>query len=500
MNFRQNCLSFLTIAGAAVFSGCAVGPKYVAPVAPAPPAFRELAGNDQWKTATPSDGMLKGKWWEIFNDPQLNRLEEKIAVDNFNVKLAEAQFRQARAIILQNHANYYPSIGSSPAISQSDRGLNGSGRGTAQTFQLPFTASWEPDLWGRVRMAVENSVDNAQVFAADLESVRLSLQATLALDYFILLANDMQLDLLNNTIANYQKNLTLTMNRFNGGVASKADVTLAQTQLYTTLAQATDLDVNRYQLEHAIAVLTGEVPSSLSIPRGKIATLPPPIPVAVPSQLLERRPDIAAQERLIAAANANLGIAKVAFYPTLTLSATAGLSTTGLQNLLTYGSRLWSVGPALSQTLFDFGRRDARVEQVQASYDVAVAAYRQTVLTAFQQVEDNLSTLRVLAKEAEEQAAAITAAQQALQLETERYKAGTDSYLNVITTQNLALADERAAVTILQRRMTTAVNLILALGGGWDSSALPTADQLRTVQMGDPANTIKVAQPKPETH
>jgi NodT family efflux transporter outer membrane factor (OMF) lipoprotein len=500
MTFRQNFLSFLTIAGAAAFSGCVVGPKYVAQVVPAPPAFRELAGNDQWKTATPSDGMLKGRWWEIFNDPQLNRLEERIAVDNFNVKLAEAQFRQARAIILQNHANYYPSIGSSPAISQSDRGLNGSGRGTAQTFQLPFTASWEPDLWGRVRMAVENSVDNAQVFAADLENVRLSLQATLALDYFILLANDMQLDLLNNTIANYQKNLTLTMNRFNGGVASKADVTLAQTQLYTTQAQATDLDVNRYQLEHAIAVLTGEVPSNLSIPRGKIATLPPPIPVAVPSQLLERRPDIAAQERLIAAANANLGIAKVAFYPTLTLSATAGLSTTGLQNLLTYGSRLWSVGPALSQTLFDFGRRDARVEQVQASYDVAVAAYRQTVLTAFQQVEDNLSTLRVLAKEAEEQAAAITAAQQALQLETERYKAGTDSYLNVITTQNLALADERAAVTILQRRMTSAVNLILALGGGWDSSTLPTADQLRTIQMGDPANTIKVAQPKPETH
>jgi NodT family efflux transporter outer membrane factor (OMF) lipoprotein len=500
MTFRQNSLYCVAILGGSLFSGCAVGPKYVAPVVPAPPAFKELAGNDQWKTASPGDGMLKGKWWEVFNDPQLNALEEKIGVNNFSVKQAEAQFRQARAVILQNHSGYYPTIGSNPGISQSDRGTNAGGRGTSQSFQLPFSASWEPDLWGRVRLAVENSVDNAQVFAADLENFRLSLQGTLATNYFLLLANDMQLALLNNTITNYQKNLTLTTNRFNGGVASRTDVTLAQTQLYTTQAQATDLDVNRNQLEHAIAVLTGEVPSSLSIPRGKIADLPPPIPVAIPSQLLERRPDIAAQERLIAAANANLGIAQVAFYPTLTLSATAGLSTSGLQNLLTWGSRVWSAGPGVSQTLFDFGRRDARIEQVQASYDVAVAAYRQTVLTAFQQVEDNLSALRVLSKEAEEQAKAIAAAEQALLLENERYKAGTDSYLNVITTQNITLANERLAVTLLQRRMTSAVNLILALGGGWDASALPNADQLRTVQMGDPANTVKVAQPKPETH
>ena len=495
MTFRQTVLIVPVMVGAALFSGCSIGPKYVAPVVPAPPAFKELVGNDEWKTATPGDAMLKGKWWEIFNDPQLNQLEEKINLNNFNVKQFEAAFRQSRALILQNHANYYPSIGSGPSITQQDRAS-----GTSANFQIPFSATWEPDLWGRVRLAVENSVANTQVQAADLENLRLSLQATLAADYFTLLANDMQLTLLNDTIAGYDRYLTLTMNRFNGGVASRADVTLAQTQLYTTQAQATDLDVARNQLEHAIAVLIGVAPSELSIPRGKIVTLPPPIPVAIPSQLLERRPDIAAQERLIAAANANIGIAQTAFYPTLTLSATAGLSTPNLQNLFKWASRVWSTGPQVSQTLFDFGRRDGRVEQVVAAYDASVAAYRQTVLTAFQQVEDNLSALRVLSKEAEEEAKAVAAAEQALTLETERYKAGTDSYLNVITTQNIALSDERIAVTLLQRRMTSAVNLILALGGGWDASTLPTADQLRTVEMGDPATTNKVALPKPETH
>lgn len=487
------------VCASAFFAGCSVGPKYQKPLMPAPPVFKELAGNDQWKTATPNDALLKGKWWEIFNDPQLNALEELVSVNNNNVKQAEAQFRQARAVILVNHSAYYPLIGSSPSVNQADRGPNAGGRGTSSSFQLPFSATWEPDLWGRVRLAVENSTANSQVFAADLENVRLSLQATLAVDYFTLLANDMQLALLQDTLANYERFLKLTMNRFSGGVASKVDVTLAQTQLFTTQAQATDLDVNRNQLEHAVAVITGQPPSALSIPRGRIASLPPPIPVAVPSALLERRPDIAAQERLVAASNASVGIAQVAFYPTLTLSATAGLSTSNLGNLLTWGSRLWSAGPSISQQLFDFGTRDGRLQQVVAAHDATIAAYRQTVLTAFQQVEDNLSTLRVLSLEAEQQARAIAAADQALLLETERYKAGTDTYLNVITTQNIALNDQRTAVTLMQRRMTAAVNLILALGGGWDASTLPTADQLRTQELGDPANTNRVAQPRPET-
>jgi NodT family efflux transporter outer membrane factor (OMF) lipoprotein len=466
--------------------------RYQRPVAPVATGYREIEGSDQWKTATPADEQLKGKWWEVFGDPTLNALEEKVSVSNYNVKQVEAQFRQARALILVNRSGYYPTIGSTPSINQGDRAA-----GPTSNFQLPFNASWEPDLWGRVRLAVENSTDNAQVQAADLENIRLSLQSTLASDYFTLLGTDMQLALLNDTIDAYQKFLTLTINRFNGGVASKVDVTLAQTQVYTTQAAATDLGVLRNQLEHAIAVLTGQPPSALTIPRGKIGSLPPPIPVGLPSQLLERRPDIAAQERLVAAANANVGLAEVAFYPTLTLSATAGLSTSNLKNLFLYGSRLWSTGPSLSETLFDFGRRSAQVQQFQAAYDATAAAYRQTVLTAFQQVEDNLSSLRVLSQEAEQQAQAVASAEQSLLLETERYKAGTDSYLNVITTQTITLNDERTAVTLLQRRMTASVNLIAALGGGWDSSTLPTPDQLRSVQMGDPAITKNVAQPPP---
>jgi NodT family efflux transporter outer membrane factor (OMF) lipoprotein len=500
----------LLILTAIFCSSCTVGPKYQKPVVQAPPAFKELAGSDQWKTATPGDSLIKGKWWEVFGDPQLNGLEASISVSNFTVKQAEAQFRQARALVLGSRADYYPVIGSSPSITQTDRGAGGAagaagatgataGRGgTAAVFTLPFTAAWEPDLWGRVRLAVENAAANAQVSAADLENIRLSLQAALASSYFALLSTDMQLALLNDTIEAYQTYLTLTINRFNGGVASKADVTLAQTQLYTTQASATDLVATRNQLEHAIAVLTGLAPAEFSLKPGRIEKPPPPIPAAVPSALLERRPDIAAEERLVAAANARVGLAQVAFYPTLTLSATAGLQSTALQTLLRWASRTWSTGPSITQTLFDFGRRDATLMGAVAARDAATAAYRETVLGAFQQVEDNLSNLRVLAQEAEQQAQAVAAAEQSLALETERYKAGTDSYLNVITTQTITLSDERTAVVLLQRRMNAAVNLILALGGGWDSSTLPTTDQLRSVALGDAANTNKVAQPVSE--
>lgn len=477
-------------------SACAVGPKYQPPAVPAPPAFKELTGNDEWKMATPGDGLLKGKWWEVFNDPQLNALEEKISVDNFSVKQAEANFRASRALVLGSRANYYPTIGSAPVINQGDTGaINGRGGGTSSNFEIPFTASWQPDLWGRVRLAVEGANANAQVSAADLENVRLSLQSTLALDYFQLLSDDMQIALLDDTIKAYQTYLTLTINRFNGGVAAKSDITLAQTQVFTTQASRTDLQTGRNQLEHAIAVITGRAPSELNIAPGKIAGPPPSIPVEVPSVLLERRPDIAAQERLIAAANANVGLAQVAFYPTLTLSATAGLTNPQLWKVLTWASRVWSTGPTLSETLFDFGRRDATLAGALANYDASVAAYRQTVLTAFQQVEDNLSTLRVLAQEAKELADAVQAADLSLTLETERYKAGTDSYLNVITTQTIALNDERSAVVLLGRRMTAAVNLVVALGGGWDAKTLPTPDQIRSHGLADPASTQKVAQP-----
>jgi len=471
--------------------GCTVGPKYVRPApAQTPVAFKELQGSDEWKTATPGDELLKGKWWEIFGDPALNQLEEQINVNNQNVKVAEAQFRQARALVNLQRSAYYPTIGSSPAITQTDRAI-----GTGSTFSLPISASWEPDLWGRVRLAVENASDNAQVSAADLENIRLSAQSALATDYFLLAASYMQEDILTDTIAAYQKNLELTTNRFNGGVASKTDVSLAQTQLAGARAQFTELHVARAQLQHAIAVLTGVPPSALEILPQKINGPPPPIPLALPSQLLERRPDIAASERLVAAANANVGIAETAYYPTLTLSASTGFISTALQDLLKYASRTWSAGPGLSQTLFDFGRRGATLQSVEANYDATVASYRQTVLSAFQEVEDDLSALRYLAEEAAQQQEAVTAANQSLALEIERYKAGTDSYLNVITTQTIALNDQQQAVTLLQRRMVAAVDLVKAVGGGWDASALPSKDALRSVALADKANTINVAQP-----
>jgi NodT family efflux transporter outer membrane factor (OMF) lipoprotein len=449
-----------------------------------------MAGNDRWKMATPSDGLLKGKWWEIFGDPELNRLEELVDVNNQNVKVAEAQFRQARAIVLANHANYYPSIGSTPAISQSYEEKK-----AGHSFALPATATWEPDLWGRVRLSVENAVSGAQVSAADLENIRLSQHALLATDYFLLAAQDMQLKLLSDTIEAYEKNLQLTTNRHAGGVASRSDITLAQTQLAGAKAQSTEMRIARAQDEHAIAMLTGQPPASLEIGASKIDGPPPPIPIGIPSQLLERRPDIAANERQVAAANANIGIAETAYYPTLTLSATPGFLSTSLVNLLTYAGRSWAAGPSLSQTLFDFGRRGASLQSAEAAYDATVAAYRQTVLSAFQEVEDDLSNLRYLAEQAVEEQEAVTAAQQALSLEMDRYRAGTDSYLNVITTQIIALGDQQTAITILQQRMSAAVDLVKALGGGWDASTLPSGNALRSVALGDPKNTQSVAQP-----
>jgi len=488
-------LSKITVFISILGSGCTIGPRYQRPEAQKPVAFKEMAGNSQWKMAAPGDGLMKGKWWEIFGDPELNRLEEFVNVNNQNVKQAEAQFREARALVLSNHANYYPTIGSAPAIAQSYLGRNANGIGSSASFSLPVTAAWEPDLWGRVRLSVESAVSNAQVSVADLENVRLSEQALLATDYFLLAAQDMQLNILSDTIESYKKNLQLTINRHAGGVASKSDITLAQTQLAGAMAQSTQMRVARAQAEHAIAMLTGQLPSSFEIGATKISGPPPPVPMGVPSQLLERRPDIAASERQVAAANANVGIAETAYYPTLTLSASPGLLSKNLANLFTYASRYWSAGPSLSQTLFDFGRRGAALESAQAAYDSTVAGYRQTVLSAFQEVEDDLASLRYLAEEALQEQEAVVASQEALSLEMERYRAGTDSYLNVITTQIIALGDQQTAVTILQQRMSAAVDLIKALGGGWDASTLPSGNALRTAEFGDPKNTRNLAQP-----
>jgi len=465
-----------------LLAGCAVGPKYQRPTAPAAPAYKEMPGNSEWKTATPSEGALRANWWEIFNDPQLNQLESLVPGANQSLKQAEAQFRQARALVRLNHANYYPTVTGQVSVtnSRTPAGVTGISRGPTTNYSLPLGASWEPDFWGRVRLTVENATANAQTSAADLQNLRLSIQGELAADYFQLLGLDMEQKLLNDTLTAYERAVKLTIDRFNGGVASKADVAQAQTQLASTRAQLTDLGVVRSQLEHAVAVLTGQPPSALTIAPRQIQGPPPPIPPGVPSELLERRPDIAAAERQVAAANAEIGLAETAFYPTLTLSASGGVESNRITTWLSWPSRFWSLGPTLAQTLLDFGRRKAQVQGAEAAYDATVAGYRQTVLGAFQEVEDNLSTLRILSQEALQQDEAVKGAQESLKLETDQYKAGTVSYLNVITTQTIALSNEIAAVGILSRRMTAAVQLVRALGGGWNANSLPAPATLRT--------------------
>lgn len=462
-------------------AGCAVGPRYSRPAETVPPTYKELPQN--WKTAQPSDEMARGKWWEIFHDPQLNALEEQISVSNQNIKAAEAQFRQARALVRYYRANYYPTVtaGASATRIHSSANKPPSSQLSGKTFTdyvLPGDVSYELDVWGRVRKTVESARENAQASAADLASVNLIMHSELAVDYFQLRSLDAEKQLLDSAATAYQRALELTENRYHGGVASGVDVAQAQTQLKTTLAQAMDIDVQRSQFEHAIAALVGQPASSFSLGRAPLTTPPPVIPAGVPSDLLERRPDIAAAERRVASANAQVGIAKAAYYPTISLSGTGGFESGRAGTWLSGPSAFWSLGPAAALTLLDFGRRRAVSEGAWAAYDQTVANYRETVLGAFQQVEDNLSALRILEGEAQTQDEAVASARHSLELSTNRYKGGVTTYLEVITAQTVALNDERTAVQILGRRMTAAVNLIQAIGGGWDASNLPSAKAL----------------------
>jgi NodT family efflux transporter outer membrane factor (OMF) lipoprotein len=471
-------------------SACAVGPKYSRPTAEIPPGYKELPpgaekATEGWKTAEPRDQAARGKWWQSFNDPQLEELQEQISISNQNLKAAEAQFRQARAMVRLNRAGYYPTITTGPSVTTTHPSLNRSIRPSVQAstfndYVLPLDLSYEADIWGRIRHTVEESGANAQASAADLQTIRLSVQAELATNYFTLRGLDAERQLLDSTVAAYAKALELTTNRYNAGVAPRSEVSQAETQLETTRAEVVDLGVARAQIEHAIAVLVGRPASKLSIPPSPITGPPPPIPSGLPSELLERRPDIAAAERTVAAANAGIGIARTAYFPALTLAASAGFESTNISNWLSWPSRFWSVGPSLLQTVFDGGRRRALSEQAQAAYDTAVASYRQSVLNAFQEVEDNLALLRILADEAGVQDAAVRAAQRSLELAINRYKGGVITYLEVIIVQSATLANERTAVDILQRRMIGSVLLIKALGGGWDASELPSLHDLST--------------------
>ena len=450
---------------------CAVGPDYHRPSTESPASYKELG---DWKIAQPRDHLSRGNWWEIYQDTQLTDLERQVSISNQNVRAAEAQLRQARAAVQGARAQYFPTI-SSAASAQ--RGNSSTSNGAVNNYALSVDAAWEPDMWGRVRRSVEANAASAQASVADLESVRLLAQAELAQDYFLLRVADAQRRLLDETIVGYQKSLQLTKNQYAVGVAAKVDVVQAETQLKTTQAQAIDVGVQRAQLEHAIAILAGKAASSFSIAPSPLAlnTVPPPIPVGVPSQLLERRPDIAGAERRVTAANAQIGVSKAAFFPALTLAATSGFESTSLAQLFTLPSRIWSLGPALAQTLFDAGARRAQTDQAIAAYDASVAIYRQAVLNGFQEVEDNIAALRILEQEAQVQGEAVKDARQVVAITSNQYKAGTVSYLNVVTAQSTALSNERTALTVLSSRLTASVLLIKALGGGWNTKDLPTA-------------------------
>jgi NodT family efflux transporter outer membrane factor (OMF) lipoprotein len=453
-----------------VIAGCAVGPDYERPSTPPSDAFRETPG--AWKQAQPRDEIARGRWWEIFGDAQLGTLIERIDVSNQTLAAASAQLRQAQAGIAVSRAGLFPQVDANLAITR-QRSASGAVGGTTAgrtitNRSVSATASWELDLWGRVRRQVESSEAAAQASAGELASARLSLQAELATLYFQLRVLDAQKKLFDDTVAALRRSLELTNNRYNAGVVARVDVIQADAQLKSAIAQAVDLGVQRAQAEHAIAVLTGVPPSQLAIaPQADFIAQLPAIPPGLPSELLERRPDIAAAERRVAAANAQIGVAKSAFFPQLILSGTLGWRSADAATWLTGPSRFWSLGPSIAQAIFDAGLRRAQTDQAIAAWEATVANYRQTTLTAFQEVEDNLAALRILEEEAKLQQDAVQAARQSVELTLNQYKAGTVSFLNVVQVQANLLAEERSAASVLGRRLGATVALVRALGGGW---------------------------------
>jgi NodT family efflux transporter outer membrane factor (OMF) lipoprotein len=486
--------SYVAVSAAALLlTGCRVGPKYQRPPAlsQAPPAaYKESPANfsdaDGWKTAQPQDAMLHGKWWEIYSDPELNALEEKLNGDNQNIRRSFENLMQSRALIGAARSQLFPTVtagaGYQHTATSANTGNGNSGTGSTTSgtnrssglISLPFDVSWAPDLWGRVRNTIRESQYNAQVSAADLENERLTEQASLAFYFFSIRGQDALQAVFDRTVADDQKAVELAKVLYETGVGQQINVVEAENTLQNAQAAATNVGVARAQYEHAIAVLIGINPSEFSIPVRPLNADPPAVPIGVPSQLLERRPDIAASERTMASANAAIGVADAAFFPTLTLSAQAGLQSSTLQNLFNWSSRYWSVGPGVSETIYEGGLRRATMRQFTAIYNGDVASYRQTVLTAFQQVEDYLSTLRILSQQIRQQQVAAQSAQQFVDLETARYQTGLDPYINVVTAQTTLLNDQQTLANLHTQAMTSSVQLIVALGGGWDSSQLPT--------------------------
>lgn len=453
---------------------CRVGPDYVRPEVATPAAFKE---NKDWKRAEPQDHVARGKWWAMYNDPLLNELVEQVNISNQNLAQAQALFRQARAAAAGARAGFFPTLSGELSSSRARGSGNIRGRpGVAPVVNdlrtVRVDAAWEADVWGRISRTVEGADATLQASAADIELARLSAQAALVQSYFQLRALDSEKELLDATVAAYEKSRQMTRNRYESGVAAKVDIVQAETQLKSTQAQAIDLGVQRAQLEHAIALLIGKPASEFSVPVAPLNAALPGIPAGLPSQLLERRPDIAAAERRVAAANAQIGVAKAALFPTLTLTGSTGYQSASVTNWFAVPSRFWAVGPTLAQALFDGGLRKAQTRQAIAAYDATVAVYRQTVLASFQEVEDNLAALRILEEESRVQAEAVEAARQSVALTLNQYKAGTVSYLNVVTVQATALQNERVAVRIRGGQLSANVLLIKALGGDWRATEL----------------------------
>ena len=472
--------------------GCAVGPKYVRPPVQSPPAYKEAPpaaakGSEIWRATQPREGTNRGDWWKVYNDPPLNELEEKASSSSQEIAAAAYNFLAARALVREAHSQYFPTVTTNPSIvnSRPSPGQFGGLRAGSSSqiglsvksytdYSLPFDASWEPDFWGHIRSTVRANIYAAQASAADLENVRLMVQAELAADYYELRAQDSLKELLDSTVIAYQDALSLTRAQYKAGLGSDEAVAQAEAQLKSAQAQDTNLGILRAQYEHAIAVLIGQSASTFSLPSNAAAANPPAIPVGIPSELLERRPDSAGEERSMAQANAEIGMAKAAYFPTILLSASGGFGNSSAASWLTWPSRFWSVGPSLAETIFDAGLRKATIQQYRATYDQTVANYQQTALTAFQQVEDNLAALRILSQDIDQQDAAVQAATRELQEAEVRYKAGLDPYLNVITAQTALLTDQETAVNFRMQQMVASVQLIKALGGGWNSSQIPS--------------------------
>jgi len=513
-------------AGFALLGGCRVGPKYVAPNMPAPPAFKEAAPAaynnappGTWQPAKPEDAVLKGKWWEAFNEPELNGLEEQLDINNQNIAQYFQNFMAARAQVREARTQYYPTLTTDPSYTRtkspstlSNAGIatgagtggtgsgGGTGTGTTTTtgvsttsgrtstvISLPFDVSWEPDLWGKVWNTVREYQFAAQVSAADLENERLTEQASLAEFYFELRGQDALQDVLNKTVDADRKSLELTRTLVDTGIDSPESVAQAEVTLDNAEEAATGIATNRAIYEHAIATLIGKPASEFSLPVKSLTTPVPPIPIGIPSQLLQRRPDIAAAERTMAEANALIGVEKAAYYPTLSLTGSGGLESSNISSLFSLPALAWSAGASASETIFDAGLRRATVVQYQAQYNADAAAYKQTVLTAFQQVEDYIATLRVTSGQITQQDTAVKAAQRYVDIATSRYETGLDPYLDVITAQTTLLSDQQTAVTLRVSEMTAAVELVQALGGGWDVNQLPVAKTITTKGAADKA-------------